>query len=114
MFQRHFCVFALSFPGRDAVKTIFSSILSQHLENSGGFPSIVQKLAPSLTDLALDFHARVSATFLPTAIKFHYVFNLRDLANVYQVNIRDLLNLQRIAFISLNDLNSGQMEKPAL
>ena len=27
--QRHFCVFALSFPGRDALATIYTSILTQ-------------------------------------------------------------------------------------
>ncbi|CUT99220.1 dynein beta chain ciliary [Echinococcus multilocularis] len=83
--QRHFAIFNISFPGRDAVHSIYNSILSQHLQlPSAGFPQIVQRLASSLTGLAVDFHSRITATFLPTALKFHYVFNLRDLTNIFQ------------------------------
>ncbi|VDN97799.1 unnamed protein product [Rodentolepis nana] len=83
--QRHFAIFNLSFPGREAVHSIYYSILSQHLElPAAGFPSAVQRLASSITDLAIDFHSKVTSTFLPTAVKFHYVFNLRDLTNVFQ------------------------------
>ncbi|KAL3316100.1 Dynein heavy chain 9, axonemal [Cichlidogyrus casuarinus] len=81
--QRHFCVFALSFPGHEALQQIYSTILSQHLAMIGA-TAPVQKLATALTDCALTFHGRVATTFLPTAVKFHYVFNLRDLSNIFQ------------------------------
>ncbi|GAA6104763.1 dynein heavy chain 9, axonemal [Tachysurus ichikawai] len=81
--QRHFSVFALSFPGVDALNTIYCSILSQHLSGEG-FSAVLQKSCAQLVQLALAFHQRVSATFLPTAIKFHYIFNLRDLSNIFQ------------------------------
>uniref|UniRef100_A0A1I8JH23 DHC_N2 domain-containing protein n=1 Tax=Macrostomum lignano TaxID=282301 RepID=A0A1I8JH23_9PLAT len=81
--QRHFAVFALSFPGQDAVRTIYNSILSQHLQMQS-FPAPVQKMASSITDTALTLHNKMASVFLPTAIKFHYVFNLRDLSNIFQ------------------------------
>uniref|UniRef100_H2YYC1 Uncharacterized protein n=1 Tax=Ciona savignyi TaxID=51511 RepID=H2YYC1_CIOSA len=81
--QRHFCVFALSFPGKDAVKTIYNSIFSQHLKINK-FSMAVQKQCGQLVDAALFLHTRITQVFLPTAIKFHYVFNLRDLSNIFQ------------------------------
>ncbi|XP_006898632.1 PREDICTED: LOW QUALITY PROTEIN: dynein heavy chain 9, axonemal [Elephantulus edwardii] len=81
--QRHFNVFVLSFPGADALSTIYSTILSQHLKH-GNFPASLQKSVPQLINLALTFHQKIATTFLPTAIKFHYIFNLRDFASIFQ------------------------------
>lgn len=82
--QRHFSVFALSFPGMDALSTIYSTILNQHLK-VGNFPLSLQKTTQQLINVALSLHQKVTSTFLPTAIKFHYIFNLRDLSNIFQV-----------------------------
>ncbi|XP_057392157.1 dynein axonemal heavy chain 9 [Balaenoptera acutorostrata] len=81
--QRHFSVFAVSFPGADALSSIYCTILTQHLK-LGNFPAPLQKCVPQLTRLALTFHQKIATTFLPTAIRFHYIFNLRDLANIFQ------------------------------
>ncbi|NXI37002.1 DYH9 protein, partial [Galbula dea] len=81
--QRHFCLFALSSPGQEALSRIYSTILMQHL-TSGNFSGAVQKSAQQLIALALGLHQKVAATFLPTAVKFHYVFNLRDFSNIFQ------------------------------
>ncbi|XP_064007233.1 dynein axonemal heavy chain 9-like isoform X1 [Pogoniulus pusillus] len=81
--QRHFCTFAVSMPGQEALSRIYSTILTQHLA-SGHFPGPVQKSAQQLIALALALHQKVAATFLPTAIKFHYLFNLRDFSNIFQ------------------------------
>nr|XP_039332256.1 dynein heavy chain 17, axonemal [Saimiri boliviensis boliviensis] len=81
--QRHFCVFAVSFPGQEALTTIYSTILTQHL----AFRSVsmaTQRISSQLVAAALALHQKIAATFLPTAIKFHYVFNLRDLSNIFQ------------------------------
>ncbi|XP_063098488.1 dynein axonemal heavy chain 9 isoform X2 [Cavia porcellus] len=81
--QRHFSVFVLSFPGADALFSIYSTILTQHMK-LGNFPASVQKSIPQVINLALTFHQKIATTFLPTAIKFHYIFNLRDFANIFQ------------------------------
>nr|KAF6455676.1 dynein axonemal heavy chain 9 [Rousettus aegyptiacus] len=81
--QRHFSVFVLSFPGADALSSIYSTILTQHLK-LGNFLASLQKSIPQLINLALTFHQKIATTFLPTAIKFHYIFNLRDFANIFQ------------------------------
>ncbi|XP_071672368.1 dynein axonemal heavy chain 17 isoform X2 [Patagioenas fasciata] len=81
--QRHFCVFAVSFPGQEALLTVFSTILAQHLQLQK-MPPAVQKLQPQLVAAALALHQKVASIFLPTAIKFHYIFNLRDLSNIFQ------------------------------
>ncbi|XP_041519985.1 dynein heavy chain 9, axonemal [Microtus oregoni] len=81
--QRHFSVFVLSFPGADALSSIYSTILTYHLK-FGNFPTTLQKSIPPLINLAVTFHQKIATTFLPTAMKFHYIFNLRDFANIFQ------------------------------
>ena len=96
--QRHFSVFAVSFPGVEALKTIYQSIVSQHVYQ-GGFVAQVQKSVDKIVTAALKLHQKVATTFLPTAIKFHYIFNLRDLSNIFQVRRRRLLEF--FLFLSL-------------
>jgi len=56
--QRHFSVFAVSFPGMEALKTIYQSILSQHV-SQGGFVSQVQKSVDKIVAAALKLHQKV-------------------------------------------------------
>ncbi|XP_021069297.1 dynein heavy chain 17, axonemal isoform X2 [Mus pahari] len=81
--QRHFCVFAVSFPGQEALTTIYNTILAQHL-SFRSTPLVIQRLSSHLVNAALALHQKIAATFLPTAIRFHYIFNLRDLSNIFQ------------------------------
>jgi dynein heavy chain len=81
--QRHFTVFAVNFPGLESLRTIYQSILSGHLK-SAKFVGSVQRLSEKIIHAAIGLHQKVTAAFLPTAIKFHYIFNLRDLSNIFQ------------------------------
>ncbi|XP_006734337.1 dynein heavy chain 17, axonemal [Leptonychotes weddellii] len=93
--QRHFCVFAVSFPGQEALTTIYNTILAQHLAFRSA-PMVVQRMSSQLVASALALHQKVTATFLPTAIKFHYVFNLRDLSNIFQGLLFSTVEILRI------------------
>lgn len=78
--QRHFAVFAICFPGQEALTMIYSSILTQHYANAEQkFNISVTKVTSSIVVASLALHAKVAQVFLPTALKSHYIFNLRDL-----------------------------------
>lgn len=83
--QRHFCVFAISFPGTESLTMIYHSILNQHLSNpEQKLPSFIIKLSENIVNASIVLHHKVAQIFLPTAVKFHYIFNLRDISNVFQ------------------------------
>ncbi|KXS10801.1 hypothetical protein M427DRAFT_103173 [Gonapodya prolifera JEL478] len=79
--QRHFATFAVNFPGQESLQTIYSLIVQSHFKP---FATSVQKVAEKLVAASLTLHKKVAQVFLPTAVKFHYVFNLRDLSNIFQ------------------------------
>lgn len=83
--QRHFCTFAVNFPSAASLFHIYHTILSQHLDtDTKRFTSQHKRICRALVMMGLNLHNRITQMFLPTAIKFHYIFNLRDLANIYQ------------------------------
>ncbi len=53
--------------------------------NQGNFDSDVIKLGSKLVDASIELHRHVMNNFLPSAVKFHYQFNLRELSNITQV-----------------------------
>uniref|UniRef100_UPI0037E727D7 dynein axonemal heavy chain 11 n=1 Tax=Semicossyphus pulcher TaxID=241346 RepID=UPI0037E727D7 len=81
--QRHFSMFAVNFPSSEALVSIFSPILCGHLTQKRFSPP-VQRSAAAVIKAAISLHHKMLHSFLPTAVKFHYMFNLRDLSNVFQ------------------------------
>lgn len=69
-------------PGPEIVRSIYYQMISGHL---GIFEPDVAKMAGKLTDATIDLHKTVMNNFLPSSVKFHYQFNLREMSNITQV-----------------------------
>lgn len=54
-------------------------MINQKLE---GFKEDVKPIGEILTQATLKLYSSVSAHFLPTPAKIHYLFNLRDISKV--------------------------------
>ncbi len=63
---------------------MYGSILGGHLEATD-FEAPIKRLGTTLITAALDLHAAVANAFLPSAVKFHYQFNLRELSTITEV-----------------------------
>lgn len=83
--QRHFCVFSVATPSDFTLQYVYGTILSSHLENpSNNFSKEIKSIGPVLVKVGIALHKRMECAFLPTAVKFHYIFNMRDLTHIYQ------------------------------
>jgi dynein heavy chain len=81
--QRHFTVLTCFTANTESVSQIYTKILGHHL---GGFDNGVQKLKEMIvaaTTEALNIILNTPC-FLPSASKFHYQFNLKDMSNIFQ------------------------------
>jgi len=79
--QRHFATFAIAMPSTSDLKTLFTSLFDGHLRS---FQPVLQDLSGKIVDAAIQIHDAVSSRFLPSAVKFMYNWNMRELTNVFQ------------------------------
>ena len=80
--QRWFATFAIGLPGPVSLMTIYQTFLEGHLKNFEA--ALDDKFAMALIKGALALHSSVASTFRKTAANFHYEFNIRHIANVFQ------------------------------
>ena len=64
---------------------IYGAVIGGHL---GAFPADIRRFGNPVLEATISLHRSVCAKFLPTAIKFYYGFNLRDLSCLVQVPAR--------------------------
>jgi len=79
--QRLFATFAVGFPSAESLTTIYSTFMLAHV---GALVPHMTETAKKIVQAALQLHKRVGATFRKTASKFHYEFNMRHMAGVFQ------------------------------
>lgn len=61
------------------IRRIYSTMINQKLQ---GFKEEVKPIGDTLTQATLELYYAVTAQFLPTPAKIHYLFNLRDISKV--------------------------------
>jgi len=81
-FKRHFFNMNMTSPSQRSVENIYGAIL-QHLFNPKKYSTNVINMRPFLIDATISIWDAVRRRLLPTPTKFHYSFNIRDLARVF-------------------------------
>ena len=71
----------VTFPSGPQIVRIFEAILSSKFND---YDQEIKQLAPSIAIATLNVYKAVSNDFLVTPEKFHYLFNIRDVAKVVQ------------------------------
>ena len=85
--KRHFSMYFVPLPSDQSLQQIFGVIISSRFHQSGEngkYSPAALEVADQLTAMSLTFWKRLQGKMLPTPAKFHYNFNLRDLASVVQ------------------------------
>jgi dynein heavy chain len=78
---RNFMTFGVGLPGPTSLLTIYQTFLDGHLKR---FEPDVKSLVSNLIKGALGLHNSIAGTFRKTAANFHYEFNIRHIAMVFQ------------------------------
>jgi dynein heavy chain len=76
-----FSCFALLFPTQENLEKIYNSILKAHV---AVFGAEIAELVPKIGSTTLKLYQAIVEQLPRTPMKFHYIFNLRDLSRIYE------------------------------
>lgn len=82
-FMRHFHVLNVPDPSEDIMRVIFENIIREFL-SANHFTDSVRKCGSIAVSSTIDMYTQITKGLLPIPAKFHYTFNLRDVAKVFQ------------------------------
>ena len=80
--KRHFFCMNMTAPSQRSIENIYGRIL-EALFNPKKYSSEVISMRPFLIDATISLWEQVARKLLPTPTKFHYQFNIRELARVF-------------------------------
>ena len=82
--MRHFQIMNIPDATEETLTIIFEAILGGFLYNNH-FGEAIRKTQPGVAVSAtIDLYTNIQKALLPIPSKFHYTFNLRDVAKVFQ------------------------------
>jgi dynein heavy chain, axonemal len=76
-----FTTYNLIFPSQENLQRIYNTILSNHIKK---FPAEMQEATTKITECTLKLYRQIVELLPRTPVKFHYIFNLRDLSRIYE------------------------------
>lgn len=98
---RHFQVLTFSSFDNTVLNRIFGSLMAWHVKTSKLSVDLIKPLG-ALASAAIDVYDFISTKLLPTPEKFHYLFNMRDVARVVQgIQMANLKNTSTRKLIRL-------------
>ncbi len=80
-YQWHLWTCSVPFPDSNSLLIIFSTFLNNHFKK---FKQNVQEQSKPIIKATLQLHAQVCSLFKKTAFEFHYKFNIRHIAGIFQ------------------------------
>jgi dynein heavy chain len=84
--QRHFNVIATTEPKQDIIEEIYTTILNNHFQHfrfrgNESYEIFSQRIVKASFDILEKFRKK-EKSFFPTALKFHYQWNLREISKI--------------------------------
>jgi dynein heavy chain len=76
-----FSTFNCTAPSREATEKIYTQILEKHCDE---FADEIKSSVPKITQATISLYYTIVEKLPRTPVKFHYIFNLRDLSRVYE------------------------------
>jgi len=76
-----FTVFNMTFPSKESTEKIYTSILESHVSE---FHEDIKAVVPKITQATMSLYFNIIEKLPRTPVKFHYIFNLRDLSKIYE------------------------------